>query len=119
MSLYIFSTSDGLVTWGNVSAYCLDTAQSPFNLDSFTAQLETSSDALTFDLYDLVTKDTTVLENNGHSIKLEVNFNSISNLPKSWQTHTNCYSYIFTGVLMTPKDLSTLLMANNFPWRCI
>ena len=47
--MFSFITSDGLVTWGNVSAYCLDTA---------TAQLETYSDALSLELYDLVKKRT-------------------------------------------------------------
>lgn len=50
----------------------MDAAQSPINLDSSTAQIETSSDALSFELYDLVTKETTVLKNNGHAIELEL-----------------------------------------------
>ena len=71
--MFSFITSGGLVTWGNVSAYCLDRSQSPINLDSSTAQLETYLDALSLELYDLVKKDSTVLENNGLSIEQEVN----------------------------------------------
>ena len=67
--------SDGLVTLGEESLYCLETAQSPINIDAITADFSPTTAELEFEEYDLVNKDSTVLENNGHSIELLVIIN--------------------------------------------
>jgi len=63
---------DGLTTWGNVSAYCLGSAQSPINLDTTKAQHHHHHYHLNFEKYDLVNQENTILENNGHAIELKV-----------------------------------------------
>ena len=55
-----------------MSSYCLGYNQSPINLDTSTAVRGGVWDDLTFVGYDLITEDDTNLENNGHSVELEV-----------------------------------------------
>ena len=64
--------STGLDTWGNVSAYCLGSSQSPIDLDASEAFHDHHHHHLMFINYEEVTKENTVFENNGHAVELKV-----------------------------------------------
>ena len=73
-SFFIYSClfRTGPKNWGRVSSYCLGYNQSPINLDTSTAVRGGVWDDLTFVGCDFITEENTNLENNGHSVELEV-----------------------------------------------
>merc|ERR1711892_1138089 len=64
--------SYGRRQWGQVSEFCQGDNQSPINLDTGTAVTGTVSRDLIFAGYEQITSVNTKLENNGHSVELEL-----------------------------------------------
>ena len=65
-------SSNGLDTWGNVSAYCMGSSQSPVDLDALEASHDHHHHQLMFKNYEEVAKENIAIENNGHAVELKL-----------------------------------------------
>ena len=63
----------GTEYWGTINPNCLGSSQSPVNLDSDLLVLgNPGGGRIEFYNYEQVNSDSTVLENNGHTVELKV-----------------------------------------------
>ena len=69
---FICLLSNGPKDWVFVSKFCAGDQQSLINLDTKTAVSNGTSGDLTFKKYDLINRENTNFENNGHTAELEV-----------------------------------------------
>ena len=77
-----YKGTTGFEYWGSYNYNCLGNSQSPINIDSeLVKSRSTDGNRITFTNYERVNKQTTRLENNGHSVELKVTSSSADFMP--------------------------------------